>query len=223
VRSIRISIFLGILTIVAVALPAAPAQAVTTAGLWHMDETSGTTAVDSSGNRNNGSNTNITYVTPGFNGSGGAYSYNGTTSKVIVPNAASLNPGTQNVSITIHVKFTVVPPPSVGDYDLVRKGTSNYYKVEITDTGKTRCQFHGTTNGAGVVFGPNLADGAWHTIVCTKTATSITGVVDGTFTKTKNITIGSITNSVALSLGCKSSGNDDLYRGLMDEVSITVG
>jgi hypothetical protein len=216
-------VLLALLSIVTVALQTAPAQAATTAGLWHMDETSGITAIDASGNGNDGAYTDITYVSPGFDGSGGAYSFNGTSSKVLVPDASSLDPGTQDVSITVHVKFTVVPPASVGDYDLVRKGTSNYYKVEIAGTGKARCQFHGTSNGAGLVLGSNLADGAWHTIVCTKTATSITGVVDGTITKTKTVTIGSISNAVALSLGGKSKGSDDLYRGVMDEVSVTIG
>ena len=94
------------------ALFSTPAGAATTAALWHMDETSGTTAIDSSGNSNNGSLTGITFTSPGFDGTGGAYSFNGTSSKVLVPDSASLNPGSADVSITVHVKFTVKPPIS---------------------------------------------------------------------------------------------------------------
>jgi hypothetical protein len=200
-----------------------PAQASPTiVGLWHMDETSGTTAVDSSGDGNNGALTAISFVSPGFDGTGGAYSFNGTSSKVLIPNSVSLNPGTANITVVVHVKFTVAPP-GAGDYDLMRKGKSNYYKIEIATGGKARCQFHGTSNGKGLVFGPNLADGLWHTIACTKTATGISGNVDGIYTASKAVTIGSISNTVALSLGGKAEGNEDLYNGVMDEVSITVG
>lgn len=198
------------------------ARAASTAGLWHMDETSGTTAVDSSGNGNNGSLSNIAFVTPGFDGTGGAYSFNGTSSKVLVPDAPSLNPGSANITITLHVKFTVAPPPSVGDYDLVRKGTTNYYKIEIMASGQANCHFHGTVGGKGFTFGPNLADGNWHTITCTKTPTQISGTVDG-ISASKTVNIGSISSTVPLSLGGKSKGSQDLYNGVMDEVSIAVG
>jgi hypothetical protein len=212
----------GVILSVALAIQATPAQAQSAAGTWHMDETSGTTAFDSSGNGNNGALTAVSFVSPGFDGTGGAYSFNGTSSKVLIPNSASLNPGTSNVSVTVHVEFTVIPPGS-GDYDLLRKGKSIYYKIEIATSGQARCQFHGSTDGRGLVFGPNLADGRWHTITCMKTSTGITGVVDGTYTKSKTVTIGSITNTVALSLGGKAEGNEDQYRGVMDEVNIAVG
>jgi len=212
----------GIALSLALAAQATPAQAASVVGLWRMDETSGTTAIDSSGNGNSGVLSNIALVTPGFDGTGGAYSFNGTSSKVLIPNSASLNPGTANVSVTVHVLFTAKPTGS-GDYDLLRKGKSVYYKIEIASSGQARCQFHGSAGGSGLVFGPNLADGRWHTIMCTKTATSISGIVDGTSTKSKTVTIGSITNTVALSLGGKAEGNQDLYPGVMDEVSIAFG
>lgn len=212
----------GIALSIALAAQATPAQAASAVGVWHMDETSGTTALDSSGNGNNGASSNIAFVTPGFDGTGGAYSFDGTTSKVLIPNSASLNPGTANVSVTVHVLFTAKPTGS-GDYDLLRKGKSIYYKIEIATSGQARCQFHGSTGGSGLVFGPNLADGRWHTIMCTKTATGITGIVDGASTKSKTVRIGSITNTVALSLGGKAEGNQDLYPGVMDEVSIALG
>ena len=219
----RILVSFTVAIVLLTALFSTPAGAATTAALWHMDETSGTTAIDSSGNSNNGSLTGITFTSPGFDGTGGAYSFNGTSSKVLVPNSASLNPGSANVSITVHVKFTVKPPISVGDYDLVRKGKSIYYKIEITNLGKARCQFHGSTAGKGLVFGPDLSDGAWHTITCTKTGTQIKGVIDGTIMGSKTVSIGSISNTTTLSLGGKSEGNEDLYKGIMDEVSIVIG
>ena len=191
----------------------APADATTTTALWHMDETSGTTAFDSSGNNNNGALTSVALSSPGFDGTGRAYSFNGTSSKVLVPDSASLNPGSSSISVTVHVKFTVKPPPGVGDYDLVRKGKSIYYKIEITNLGKARCQFHGSTASRGLVFGPDLSNGVWHTITCTKTGTQIIGVVDGTITASRTVTIGSISNTTSLSLGGKCRGEPGPVQG----------
>ncbi len=205
---------------------AAPAPAATYAGLWHMDESSGTTAVDASGNGNDGTLSNISFVAPGFDGTGGAYSFNGTNSRVIVPDAPSLNPLAQNVTIVAHVNFTVAPPISVGDYDLIRKKGGNggqQYKMEILGSGKAHCVFKGSVAVAGLTVGPNLADGAWHTITCTKTSASITLDVDGNSHLTKNVTIGSISNPTALILGGKADASGDWYHGTMDETSVGTG
>lgn len=201
---------------------AAPASAVTTVALWHMNEASGPTMSDSSGSGNVGTLQNVTRVAPGFNGSGRAYSFNGTSSRVIVPNSSSLSPGSRGITISAHVKFGVVPPPSVGDYDLVRKQTGTAtYKMEILGTGRAYCQFRGTNGPLGITRGPNLADNAWHTIICKKTSSSITLTVDGT-SFIRSGSVGSISNTISLVLGGKPTSGD-WYQGLMDEVKIVIG
>lgn len=198
---------------------ALPAKAVTTAGLWHMDESSGQ-AIDSSGMGNNGTLENVTRVTPGFDGTGGAYNFNGTSSRVVIPNSSSLNPGALDVTMTAHVKFSVIPPLSVGDYDLIRKGTG-IYKMEIRNTGQAYCRFKGSTSGLSVKKGPNLADGQWHTIACRKTSSGVTLTVDGT-SFTKSGSVGSISSSSPLYFGAKPNGGDR-YNGILDEVTIAFG
>ena len=199
------------------------AAASTTAGLWHMDETSGTTATDSSSNHNDGTLHDVSFVTPGYNGSGGAYSFNGTSSKVLVANSSSLSPGSKDISISVNVNFTQNPSSTVGDYDVVRKGSSTqFYKIEILGSGKAFCSFHGSSNNGHVTLAPVLNDGKWHKITCKKTSSSISGTIDGK-TTTKSVTIGSISNTSSLVFSGKASGSGDLYNGLMDEVSITVG
>lgn len=201
---------------------ALPASATTSVGLWHMDETSGTTAYDNSGSGNNGALTDVTFVSPGFGGSGGAYSFNGTSSKVKVPNSTSLNPGSQDFTITVHVNFTALPG-SVGDYDVVRKAASGtFYKIEISGKGQAVCLFKGTITKGKVAFGPALNDGSWHTITCTKASGSVTSTVDGQ-ASSHAFTMGSISNSSPLMLSGKKTGTDDLYHGVMDEVSIDIG
>lgn len=201
-----------------IVMGALPASAATTAGLWHMDELSGQ-AIDSSGMGNNGTLENVTRVTPGFDGTGGAYSFNGTSSRVVIPNSSGLNPGAQDVTITAHVKFSVIPPPSVGDYDLIRKGTG-IYKMEIRNTGQGYCRFKGS-NAVSVKKGPNLADGQWHTIVCKKTSSGVTLTVDGT-SYSKSGSVGSISSGDPLYFGAKPNWEDP-YNGILDEVTIVFG
>jgi hypothetical protein len=198
---------------------AIPAKAATTVGLWHMDELSGQ-AIDSSGMGNNGTLENVTRVAPGFDGTGRAYSFNGTSSRVVIPNSSSLNPGALDVSMTAHVKFSVIPPQSVGDYDLIRKGTG-IYKMEIVNTGQAFCRFVGSTTKLSVKKGPNLADGQWHTIVCRKTTSGVTLTVDGT-SYSKSGSVGSISSSAPLYFGAKPNGGDR-YNGILDEVTIVFG
>ena len=205
----------------ALSLIQTPASATpTVVGLWHMDEILGTTATDASGNGHDGVNTNIAFVAPGFDGTGGAYSFNG-SSRVFILDSPGLNPGAQDITLTAHV-MTSTLPGSVGDYDLIRKAKDQTYKMEIAGTGTGFCKFKGTSGGSSVKGGPNVVDGLWHTIVCTKTSTQISLTVDGITVATKTVTLGSISPPIDLYLGRKPDGTD-AYTGLMDEVSITIG
>jgi hypothetical protein len=189
------------------------ARASTVTGWWRMDESSGTVAADSSGHHDDGKLENIQLDS-------GAYAFNGTNSRVLVPDDAILNPGAADITISVDVKFSSI---HVHDYDLVRKGQSgDFYKIEIASSGRARCQFHGSAHDDGLVFGPSLADGTWHTIVCTKTGSKISGKVDG-HSATRSVSVGAITNHDPLSFGGKASGTQDLYRGLMRDVLISIG
>lgn len=198
------------------AFPMQAAHAASTAGLWQMDETSGSTAHDSSGHHNDGHLQNIQFA-------GGAFAFNGHNSRVLVPSSSSLNPGGSDITISVRVKFTVKPSHSVHDYDVVRKGgNGNYYKIEIANSGRARCQFHGTSGGQGIVFGPDLSNGQWHTITCTKSGSRISGKVDSA-SASHSAHIGNISNGTALSFGGKASGSADMYQGQMAEVKIVIG
>ena len=69
---------------------------------------------DNSGNANDGTTFNI--VT-----SGAGYFFDGATSKAVVPDSPTLNPGSADFSFSVQVQTSIVP--DIGkDYDLVRKG-----------------------------------------------------------------------------------------------------
>jgi len=195
------------------------AAASTVVALWHMNETSGTTMVDSSGHHNNGALHNVTLGGGGF--SGKAYSFNGTSSYVSVPGSASLNPGSANISISFYLSTTSLPKS--GDYDLVRKGAypAQIYKVELLPSGQIMCTFQGSSSRHNATGGSGLNNGAWHHIQCIKTASQIKTVIDGTVRATTNATVGSISNTSAAYLGAHPGS--DWYKGKLDEVSITIG
>jgi Concanavalin A-like lectin/glucanases superfamily len=197
------------------------ASASTVAALWHMDETSGTTMTDASGNGNNGTLHNVTLGAAGKYGK--SYTFGGSKVKsyVEVPNSASLNPGSANITISLWLRTFSLPKS--GDFDLVRKGvfTAPEYKVELLQSGQIQCTFRGTTSNHNATGGSGLNNGAWHHIQCIKTGTQIQTVIDGTVVATTKAAVGSISNTYAVEIGAYPGS--DWYQGKLDEVSITVG
>jgi len=220
--------------------PAAAAATPTVVALWHMDEPAGaTTMVDSSGSNNNGSLTNVETGVAGPPAGpcqadfGLCYRFAGAglPSVAVVPHSDTMNPGANDVTLSEWVNTGVIPPPSVGDYDMIRKGLSTTpggdYKMEVLPkrqgtVAKASCHFRGSVAKATLTKGPNLADNQWHHIQCTKKATSIELRVDANL-YTKTVTIGSISNTADVTVGAKSPTGGDQYTGLMDEVSISIG
>jgi hypothetical protein len=195
----------------------------TTEALWQMEDP--TQLLDDSGNNNDGTTTNITGV-PGWVGNG--YHFDGSGSIATVPSSDSLNPGDADFALTVHVKFTEPPSTTVGDYDLIRKGLAptpgGDYKMEIlprksNTQAKAFCFFKDSSKTVGkIVKGPNLADGDWHEVVCTKTSSSVELTVDGR-TYTNSVRLGSISNEEPVTIGAQSR-SADWYEGDMDEVSV---
>jgi hypothetical protein len=188
-----------------------------------MDETSGTTMVDAVGSHN-GVLHSVQLGQPGFTGTD--YGFNGSSSYANVPaaSATDLNPGSANITFTIHLKTTGTPPPAPADWDLFRKGlyTSGgaEYKMEFQQSGQASCGFEGTGGYAELIAGPAINDGQWHTISCVKTSTAIQVVVDGqAFSKAANV--GSIANSSDVVIGARPGS--DWYNGQLDEASIQIG
>ncbi len=219
-RTIPAAVAAGLSAVLGLTLLVTAVRAQTTAALWHMDDADEMT--DSSGNGNSdGVLTDITLATPGFDGTGGAYEFNGTSSSVVVPDDDSLDPGSSDIDVTVHVKFDVLPDDTVGDYDLIRKKKGTAYKMEILRGGRPFCLFRGTLDRKALSMRRNLADGEWHTITCAKTSDSISLTVDGR-TKSRLIAVGNIANAGSVIIGGKEGATGDWYLGLMDEVSITI-
>jgi len=216
-------------TAAAITLGAGPAAAtgVSFGAQWNMDDPS--IMRDTSGYSNDGKTTNVTSA-------GGGYSFNGTTSKVVVPNSDSLNPGTSDFSYSVRVQTSRVPPSGT-DYDLIRKGVSSTaggeYKLEIVysnGVGKAFCLVKGVKDGvkvsATVKGTTNVTDGNPHTLTCKKTSTGLTLQVDNLAPRTKVASVGSISNTSALTISAKTPSitgvSGDFYSGTMLGASLSL-
>jgi Concanavalin A-like lectin/glucanases superfamily len=205
-------------TSAATALVPAPPPATGVVALWHMDETAGAVMHDAVG----GHDGTLSAVTPGVPGfAGTAFGFAG-AGFVSVPSAAALNPGAADLTVTIHLNSTSVP--ATPDWDLIRKGlfttVGGEFKVEYQPTGQASCGFAGSAGSSEIIAGPALNDGAWHTVQCTKTASSIRLVVDGrTFSQAANV--GTISNDAPVVIGARPGS--EFFRGSLDEASIRTG
>jgi len=202
--------------------PNTTASSSSVVGLWHLDETSGTTAFDSSGNGNNGAISGpVTLGVPGHLNT--AYSFV-PKSTVIVPNASDLVPGTATITISYWLNTTTLPSNGI-DYDMFTKGASGssggQIKIEVQENGQASCMFRGSGGGKQLQAGPNVVDGQWHQVTCVRNGTQIVETVDGaSFSVTK--ATGAITVTDPIRLGSHKGGGD-WYKGVLDEVTYSIG
>jgi hypothetical protein len=227
---------------------ASPAGALPLAAFWEMNEDSGP-MLDSSGNNNSGTPKNVVQgVKEDIDGDGqdeSTYSFNGLTtpaSRVEVPDADSLDPKANDITLTARVRVGVDNTHQMDDdsYDVVRKGfvdtPGGDYKMEIKRVkadptiGKLHCFFKGDTGSTvNKVANLDVVDASWHTLQCVKTGTSVKAMVDGR-PSTKTGSAGSIDNASDVWVGAKTvtltrrgvERGDDVFEGSMDFVSIEI-
>jgi hypothetical protein len=195
---------------------------------WQMNETSGQ-MIDSSGNGNDGTPTDVVQGVQEEDGKS-TYVFNGSTSRVDVPDDDSLDPAANDITLTASVR---VSGESMDDdsYDVVRKGLSTTsggdYKMEIKGTsdptvGRLHCLFKGSGGRVNRVAPVDVVDGRWHTLECVKTSDSVVARVDGR-SYTKAGSAGSISSSTNVLVGAKKvKPFDDVFDGSMDFVSIDI-
>ncbi|HET6560458.1 MAG TPA: LamG-like jellyroll fold domain-containing protein [Marmoricola sp.] len=211
----------------AAAMVTPPAAAATSAGgLWHFNDRAGsTTASDASGNNNLGYlREGVVAGAPGAAGT--AFDFRAESGAwVEVPDRATLNPGGRSFTYAASVRLDVAPPVGV-TYDIVRKGVTTTaggeFKLEVAKDGIARCTAKDANKLVASVSGPrrNVANGAWHRISCSRSATAFRITVDGV-SRTKTVTLGSISNTRSLSIGAKY-GVEDRTPGFIDEVQLQI-
>lgn len=232
IRPLLAAASVGVLT--AVAATPASAGAAKTIASWQMNEASGAKVmVDSSGNALNGSIGSAVVTGMTF---AGAKGYHWDYTKpiappvkperlILVPDNGLLDPGTKSYSVTIRYRTT--HPGG----NIIQKGqatsTGGYWKFEQPH-GIMKCLFRGSGGSRAVGSGTKLNDGKWHVVRCDRTSAGVTMTIDGVVVKTQAGPTGSISNTWPLSIGGKSSCNQDTvtcdyFTGEIDYVTIRSG
>jgi hypothetical protein len=201
-------------------------------GYWKMDENTGSTATDNSGNNLSGSISNSSWVAGKF-GPGLGMTQNASTQNITVSDPASgaldFN-STTNFTISTWVKTT-----SFSESPILVKKVANLsetlpgYVLMVASAGGSNnvlCQIYDndgatSTDTAGYYSDATLTDGNWHNIICTMDRNrGLFLYVDGVL-KANDTTInstGSLENSDNLIIG-ENSTSEELAGG-MDETRI---
>jgi hypothetical protein len=167
----------GLCVALAAALPASASAATNLGGFWHLNENTGTTAGDSSGNANNGTVVGATRISGRF---GRSLHFDGIDDKVVVPRSSTLEPA--NVTVESWLRA----PASPGPYKhIISQGAS--------DCGSASYGLYTGANG-GLIFyiaatsptfalspdaGAAIWDGNWHHVAGTFDGATVRLYVDG--------------------------------------------
>ena len=179
-----------------------------------FDEGTGSSIVDASGSGNNGTTANTTWAATGKYGK--ALSFNGTSSRVTIADAASLH---LTGSMTLEA-WVSRSGNKTGWRDLVYKGDDNYY-LSASSSPNNRPAGGGIMAGSsGEVFGTaRLPASTWTHLAVTYDGTTIRLYVNGaqvsSLAKTGNLTTS--TNPLTI-------GSDPIYgqyfQGMIDDVRV---
>lgn len=167
---------------------------------------------------------------PSGTGTSPAIAFPASGSAVVqVPDAANLNPGTQDFTVSTMVKITSEQVTSGAN--LVQKGFFTdpaQWKLQL-DNGKPGCRIAGTgDNGATSLLltaDTSIADQGWTFIQCKRRGDILSLVVDGVVAKAAAGATMVITSTAKVNIGAKGPGltNNDQFRGEMDNAVFSIG
>ncbi len=182
-------------------------------GHWKLDETTGTTAADSSGYGYNGTLTGTTFpatTVAGINGT--AVNLDGNNDWIDTVNL-DFNRGGYTLS-------TWAKSGSAGNMRLLSKYSTggNQKWMMLLASGEFECGASGAS-GIGTVTGVNLFNNQWHHYACVVNDTNITAYVDGVPSTPVAHTNSLLTNSAIWRIGARNDGAED-FLGAMDDARI---
>jgi hypothetical protein len=144
---------------------------------------------------------------------------------VTIPDSPSVRPGDLDYTITIRYRTT----HNFGN--LIQKGQSatkgGQFKIQLPK-GRPSCYFKGSVGRVGIGWTTSIADGQWHTLVCSRTSDRVTLSVDGAAPRVKRGVSGALDNTSPVSIGGKYTCDQvkitcDYFWGDVDYVSLQQG
>ena len=181
---------------------------------YSFDEGSGTTVADLSGNGNTGTLQGASWTTQGKFGK--ALSFNGSTSRVRVADAPSLD-----LTSAVTLEAWVYPAAAqAGWRAVVQKGVDSYLLHASSSWGATaRSGRHDRSLRADVVRPSALPVGAWSHLAMTYDGTALRVFINGTQVATAPQTGGISPTANPLWIG-GNSPYGEYFNGLIDEVRV---
>ncbi|MDE2099071.1 MAG: LamG domain-containing protein [Patescibacteria group bacterium] len=198
------------------------------AAYYRMDETSGTTAFDSSGNGNNGTITGgVTLNQPGALVDGdAAMAFDGSTGYVQI--ASSATPAGNAFTVEAIVRstnqgtdLTIMCQEPVFEIALAGDGSAGRFSCALMTS-----NMNGKVPPTWYWFGggPNLSDGAWHHVIAAYDGAEVNLYADGVLVHTEpNYSGGLQLDGNPISIGCRGLGTTGaqlFFPGTLDEVAI---
>ena len=188
---------------------------------WRLNETSGTSASDSTGNGNTGTVSGT--ASWGAGRLNNAFTFNGATS-IACGNAQTLNT-TNAISVTGWFKTSQAATATAS----VIRHDGHFTALQITATGNAQTAFWPNGTLVTLTFPWTYNNNAWHHYASTYDATQGCKIyVDGTLVASNTTSLGplstaTIAGATAVSpfmLGAKEGGAAEFYNGSLDEVSV---
>jgi len=176
-------------------------------------------ANDNSGNHNTGKATDVSAQTDRFGYGKSALSFNGTSSKVTVPNSNVLN--SDYATIAFWVKPTALPV--TGEAFLVSNGGwQSRMKISVPDHGKVVFTTNSTSGISDMDAGGGneIAAGTWWHVVAVHDGVNDKIFINGLLANSKAITGTLNATTMPLGLGYDAIDNGGFFNGSLDEVKI---
>ena len=197
-------------------------------GYWKMDEGSGTTITDSSGNANNSSafTGNVAFNTGKY---GKGLAFDGVNDVVRIPESTTTDLGKigQSYTVMTWIKNSTTYGSDTTFFQKTSSGNPGPFQLFTNNFNTARFRFS-TTNWSSAIdvdSGVDINDGKWHHITGVRNiATGIASIyVDGVFkaSETDTITASDISSNDDISIGNGSTSyisND--FNGLIDDTKI---
>jgi hypothetical protein len=193
-----------------------------TMGLWHFDESFGSTAYDSSTYSNNGAISGAKWAGPVWTTDamygGWALSFDGVNDYVRVPDSPSLDLTTK-ITVDAWVKFDA---SSTGkDSVIARKWNAYSLQKFVDDKLEGWVKIGGTWYGVrGVSGGTTLTSGVWYHLAFTYDGTNVKTYVNGILDRTGAVMGDIDATSQDVSIGTDLEGYSAYAACIIDEVTI---
>jgi len=195
-------------------------------GWWKLDDASGSTATDSSGQNNSGSITGtISWTTGHLNG---ALTFNGSNTAVNVGTPSILNL-THVGTLTCWVKYDNTAAAGSSKWPMIAGNGDwtndlNGYMFALNSAagneGQVIFQILNATTGIFVVSTTKYGDNAWHHICGTWDGTNLTLYVDGISVGTTPQTNDAVSGVNPFVMGRNALQADSFFNGLIDDVRV---